>query len=260
METVERTEAVPQELPKETPAITETPRDGAGRFSKILSSWKEDAQYREAVLGGAVAPSDEMDADTWRAARLAQIEHGTSKITAPEAEGKPEGEKIEAAKPSGDEQKNDQQVEERPLPPEHEHWNRDKVARTWYRDFDATVNSVPFSVSPGTGLAIAELPNSADVLYALSKNHELLAALDTLPPNRRVGELAKISNIIAYGTPTAPKDAHEQSAPKAAEKYAPIEPVGARAPARAFDVNDESLSPSEWRKKRDEQIRKQEQR
>jgi hypothetical protein len=255
METVERTEAVPQEVPTETPVTTETPRDGAGRFSKILSSWKEDAEYREAVLGGAVAPSDEMDPETWRAARLAQIEHGTSKITAPEPEGKPEGEKVEAAKPSGDEQKNDQQEAEPFLPSDHPHFVRAKQAEDWYPDLAAVVAAVPFPVSRGTGRAIAELDNSADVLYALCKNPQLFAALETLSPNQRVEELSRLSNNIARRSATS-EDGERKSAPKAAEKYAPIEPVGARATARAFDVNDESLSPSEWRKKREEQIRR----
>lgn len=51
--------------------------------------------------------------------------------------------------------------------------------------------------------------------------------------------------------------AHEvKPAPKAADKFVPPDPVGARQTAKAFDVNDESTDADTWAKKRYEQLTK----
>jgi hypothetical protein len=90
------------------------------------------------------------------------------------------------------------------------------------------------------------------IAYHLAKNRDEYRRFVALSPAQALREVLKLE--IKLQTP-APAPV-VKPAPKAAEKYAPIEPVGARAVSKAFDVTDESLSADEWRKKRDEQIAK----
>jgi hypothetical protein len=206
-------------------ATKDQPRDDAGKFVEKVS-WREDAAYRQAVIDGLIAPDEKMSADEWAAARRAQIERGTVNIA---AAPKLEGEKVEAVKPSGDQQKH--QAEAPFLPPTHPHLERAKQAEAFYPDLVEAVNAVPFTISTELGRAMVELPNSADVLYKLAKNPGLLAQMDKLSLNERVHELAKLSKSL--GRPQS---------------------------AKAFDVTDESLSADEWAKKRNEQLRKRQER
>ena len=160
----------------------EQPRDNEGKFTK--ASWREEAAYRKAILDGTVAPNDEMDAATWTAARNAQIARGSSGVPAP----KPEPEKADVVKPSA----NPGEF----LPQTHPHFDRARQAEDLYLDLVETVKAVPFTISAEFGRHIAELPNSADVLYNLAKNPDRLKELDKMSLAQRTQELAKISKNI----------------------------------------------------------------
>src|SRR5689334_2386629 len=72
----ERAKQAADEKPKES-------RDKQGRFTKVLENWKEEADFARAVNDGMVTPSDDMDPDTWLAARRAQIKNG-ARVTMPQ--------------------------------------------------------------------------------------------------------------------------------------------------------------------------------
>src|SRR6185312_9576388 len=129
------------------------------------------------------------------------------------------------AKPSGDQPR--QQVEQPFLPQTHAHFDRAKQAEASYPDLVEAVKAVPFTISTELGRAMAELPNSADVLYKLAKSPDTLAQMDKLDLKQKVQELAKFSKNLRSSQST-----------------------------KAFDVTDESMSADEWAKKRNEQIRK----
>jgi hypothetical protein len=93
---------------------------------------------------------------------------------------------------------------------------------------------------------LGEHPEELSTLDELSKTDFLEAMAETVRIHDR---------ILKPSTKAAPAPV-VKPAPKAAEKYAPIEPVGARATSKAFDVNDESLSPDEWARKRNAEIAK----
>jgi hypothetical protein len=194
------------ELPERVlTAAKEQPRDDAGKFAK--GSWHEEAAYRRAILDGTIAPNDAMDVATWSAARNAQIARGTSNVPTP----KPESEQK-------------QQGEEPFLAQTHPHFQRAKQAESWYSDLVEAVKAVPFTISNEFGREIVELPNSADVLYKLAKNPDLLAELNKMNLKQRAPELAKISKHLDNPETTS------------------------------------TLNPDEWRKKREEQLNKRQER
>jgi hypothetical protein len=163
--------------------------------------WREEADYRQAIIDGTVEPSETMDAQTWRAAREAQLARGTTNLRAPEPK------KADAAKPSGDEQK--RQAEEPFLPQTHAHFGRAKQAEDWYPDMVEVVKAVPFTISNDFGREIVELPNSADVLYNLAKNPERLAELNKMSAKQRTQELAKLSKNLGSAETTSNLTANE---------------------------------------------------
>ena len=90
------------------------------------------------------------------------------------------------------------------------------------------------------------------IAYHLAKNREEYKRLVSLSPAQALREVIKLE--IKLGTPAPAPEV--KPAPKAAEKFTPPEPVGARATSKAFDVNDESMSAEEWARKRNEQLSK----
>src|SRR3954465_1553368 len=91
--------------------VDKTPRDDQGRFAKIRESIERSQKrstFIKAVLEGAVEPDENMDVDTWTAARKAQIATRSYKITPPEF---PAEKPAQGANPESD-------AAEQPLTPE----------------------------------------------------------------------------------------------------------------------------------------------
>lgn len=93
------------------------------------------------------------------------------------------------------------------------------------------------------------------ITFHLAENREEYRRFAQLNPVQAVREVLRLELKLQGEKPTAPKPAQEPK-PRQTSAPAPPEPVGARATAKAFDANDESLSADDWAKKRWEQVHK----
>jgi hypothetical protein len=115
-------------------------------------------------------------------------------------------------------------------------------AQAAHDDFNVVVtDSLP--VSEIMLNALAESDHGPDILYYLGKNPQESARIAGLSPFGQVRELGRIEAKIA-----TPKPISTTNAP------APIKPVGSRGPVVTDWVNDETISASEWIKRRNKQL------
>lgn len=113
-------------------------------------------------------------------------------------------------------------------------------------------------VSEGLALAVIELDNSADVLYHLAKNPEVLKELRGLSEFKAVAKLGVISDKLsaaasAASASAAPADQKKSAGPPAPKTVAssapePITPVGGGSAATTVDRS--KISTTDWIKQR----------
>jgi hypothetical protein len=235
--------------------INRTPRNEQGRFAKVRESLERSQKrstYVKAVLEGAVEPDEHtMDADTWAAARNAQIARGTNSITPPEFPDENAGDGAEGL---------DNAVAEQPLTPEaikhnelHEEMHTRLLARLEAPEVKKLTTAMEYALDRGAtpyyfdtlGHVAADFDNGEAVLFHLGENPEKLASYSFLSPERLKSVIRTLSQQLgAQQKPTAPP------------KPKPPDPVGARASSSAFDVNDESIDADTWARQRNEQLAK----
>lgn len=92
--------------------------------------------------------------------------------------------------------------------------------------------------------------------YYLAAHREEYRRLAELQPGQALKEVLKLEFKIQREKESAKEKPAQEPKPRQTSAPAPPEPVGARVTAKAFDVNDESLSADEWAKKRNEQVYK----
>jgi hypothetical protein len=235
--------------------VNKTPRNEQGRFAKVRESLERSQKrstYVKAVLEGAVEPDEHtMDADTWAAARNAQIARGTNSITPPEFPDENAGDGAEGGENA---------IREEPLTPEqikhneaHEEMHTRLLARLEAPEVKKLTTAMEYAVQRGAtayyfdtlGHVAADFDNREAVLFHLGENPEKLASYSFLSPERLKSVIRTLSQQLgAQQKPTAPP------------KPKPPDPVGARASSSAFDVNDESVDADTWARQRNEQVSK----
>jgi len=201
------------------------------------------------VQAGAIQLTDDLDPQTWRAAREAQIRNGTAGITPPELpeeQGQQQGAKPGATEPE--------------LSPE--------VIKSFqaHDDFMGSL-AAKMAVDPATrkamegfhgaverglnrdavaymGVLIAGTDNPHEVFQALGNNPDIIQTYARLSPNGMEMCIKALSQEITKGKAAFQKP----------PKPAPPNPVGARASSSPFDANDEKTSPEEWARQRNRQI------
>jgi len=235
--------------------VNKTPRDDQGRFAKVresLARSEKRSTYVKAVLEGVVEPDEStMDADTWAAARNAQIARGSNRITPPE---------FPDAKTGNEAEGGEQALAEEPLTPEqikhneaHEALHTRILAKLEAPEVKQLTKAMEYAVERGAtphyfdvlGNLAADCENSEAVLYHLGENPEKMAAFSFLTADKLKGVIRTLSQQLGA-----------QQKPAAPPKPKPPNPVGARAASSAFDVNDESTDPDEWARQRNEQLAK----
>jgi len=239
---------------KSAPSIGEVqPRDEQGRFAKVrasLAKAKYHSEYVQAVQAGAIQLTDDLDPQTWRAAREAQIRNGTAGITPPELpeeQGQQQG-----AKPGGTAQPE--------LSPEviksfqaHDDFMGslaakmavDPATRTAMTGFRGAVErGLNRDAVAYMGVLIAGTDNPHEVFQALGSNPDVIQTYSRLSPDGMAVCIKALSQEITKGKAVFQKP----------PKPAPPAPVGARAASSAFDVSDEKLSPEEWMQQRNRQV------
>lgn len=92
------------------------------------------------------------------------------------------------------------------------------------------------------------------ITYHLAANRDEYRRLAELTPNQALKEVLKLEFKLQREKEAAKAKPAQEPKPRQTSAPAPPEPVGARATAKAFDVNDESLSADEWAKKRNELV------
>ncbi|MGB9072734.1 MAG: hypothetical protein WCC22_08680 [Terriglobales bacterium] len=232
-------------------------RDEQGRFTAVrerLAQSQKKSEYVKAVLSGTIEPTEQMDADTWGAARNASIAMGASKITAPN---------FDTEKPAdGGETAAETPVAE-PLSPEqvaHNAAHQEMLTKIWVRLDEPEVSGLKNAMTQAfemgatplffndVGHFAADHPNGEDVLFHLGAHPEKLAAYSLLTKDQLANTIGALSHeLSARG---------KRSQTNQTRAPAPPEPVGARATATAFDVSDEKISADEWARQRNEQLAK----
>lgn len=91
------------------------------------------------------------------------------------------------------------------------------------------------------------------ITFHLAINREEYRRLAELNPTQALKEVLKLELKLQQETTKAPA---QEPKPRQTSAPPPPEPVGARVTAKAFDVNDESMSPEEWAKQRNRQVHK----
>ena len=241
--------------------VNKTPRDGQGRFAKVRESLQRPEKrstYVKAVLEGAVAPDENtMDADTWAAARNAQIARGSNKISPPEL---PAEKPADAATGEGKTVEQGQhQLTEKEVAQIEKHQAFISATAARAAIDPATRDAVAGfkkAVDDGTdphavdylGVVISGVENSSDVLLTLGRNPEAIAMFSRLPIE------SMPSAVLALSQQLAGQKASAQVTPPKPPKPAPPSPVGARATNSAFDVTDDSMDADTWAKLRNEQL------
>jgi hypothetical protein len=124
-----------------------------------------------------------------------------------------------------------------------------KELQDWYGEqhfaqLAEAAKNVP--MTPGLARQIANLDNSAEVIVALVNRPDVAQTLCSLAPNQAKTALQELSGVVAGQQVEQPKP--KQPKPK------PPEPLVARA-STAFDPNDDGMSPDEWARRRNEQVR-----
>lgn len=268
----ERFKAVAKEKP--------TARGGDGRFTSVLKHWREEADYRRAVVDGLVTPTDEMPADEWAIARNAQLRHGV-KVALPteppddqpketesgDPEAKANAERVanvvnnraQELMSAGASEQVAKELAQREaaivqkLQKEHpDHYKRVAEVAAYCPDFDQLMEAgrkIPFP--PGLQKDLAGLDNSGEVLIYLLRNPQNAVQLTQMLPSVARKALRGLSSDLAEfsnGSIQAKPERKQTSAPP------PVEPVNTRSAAKGFDVNDDSMDPDEWAKKRNEQL------
>ena len=226
-------------------------RDGQGRFAKVRESLEKSQQkstYVRAVLEGAVEPDEKtMDADTWAAARNAQIERGTNKITPPDFPTEKTG-----AEKTGTATTTETATDEPQLSPEEvKHFEaHDSMLANFAAkiaidtEMRTAVNELKTAVTHGgmpevamnyLGHCIADVQNPYEVFLALGRNPEAAVMYAQMGPHGMRRAILELSRELAQNSRS------KATAPSAPPKPAPPEPVGARATATAFDLTDEKI-------------------
>jgi hypothetical protein len=236
-------------------------RDDQGRFAKVkesLAKALQKGEYVRALQQGAVQPSEEMDADTWVAARNAQIKHGTDRITPPElsSEENPESGKAAEAKPSGEPAEQQLTPEEITEIEGHQAFMSAVAAKVAFDpETKAAIEGFREAYDKGTApgainymsLVISGTPNPHEVFQALGKNPEAIAMYSSLSPHAMQQVIQAVSKEIASKQAAAQVHARPP-------KPQPPTPVGARQATSHFDVNDESTDVHEWARQRTKQL------
>jgi hypothetical protein len=89
-----------------------------------------------------------------------------------------------------------------------------------------------------------------ELTYYLAKNRDEFRRFAELRPNQVLREVVKLDTRLALQAQAPPAPVKEAKP----AKPAPPAPVGARAATSGFDVNDDSLTPDEWRRQREKQL------
>jgi hypothetical protein len=232
-------------------------RDEKGRFARVRASLersRDASDYVKSVREGLIEADESLDPDTWAAARNAQLAKGTSKIMVPDFGPKPG---------KGSENPEDAAAEPHLTPEQQQHFEKHEefIAGVAARNaidpaladvkigFQTAIEhlGVPPIAIDVLGHYLSDLPNPYEVLKALGQAPDAIASLAALHPEGMRRAVQQLSRELSQEKQQGPKKQTTQAP-------APIEPVGARATAKAFDANDESLSADEWQKKRNEQV------
>jgi hypothetical protein len=230
------------------PVAPTPPRDERGRFASVrdrLARMERKDSYLQAMDRGAVDPSDDMSPEEWSRARAAQIRNNSAGINPPVVpDDKPaDGAEGEEAEP----ELTPEQIKHNEA---HEELHTRLLAKLEAPEVKQLTKAMEYAVERGAtpyffdtiGNLAADLENSEAVLYHLGENPDKLAAFSFLTPDKLKSVIRTLSQQLgAQQKPAEPK-------PK------PPNPVGARASAKAFDVNDESTDIDTWRRQREKQL------
>jgi len=94
------------------------------------------------------------------------------------------------------------------------------------------------------------------IMYHLQTNRDEYRRLTELSPNLAAKEIHRLEFKFQQDKVKSNAAPAQEPKPRQTSAPPPPETVGARATAKAFDVNDETLSADEWAKKRNEQVYK----
>ena len=125
------------------------------------------------------------------------------------------------------------------------------AVREKHADFDEVAFSDDHQVSPTMRDGIMNMDDGAEIAYWLGQNHEESNRIARLSPNHQILELGRISARLAAPKPAAPPR-------PASAAPAPITPV--RAGGRAVEGLSDDLPRGEWMRRRQEQVRRRNQR
>jgi hypothetical protein len=98
---------------------------------------------------------------------------------------------------------------------------------------------------------VIDLPNGAQVLYALASNLDQAAHVLNLPARKQAMALATLSNHLAGSAPAATQAAQAATPPATASKAPPpIRPIAGKASQGPADIYDPKISMSDYIKMR----------
>jgi hypothetical protein len=223
--------------------------EATGRFAKVresLAQSERKSRYVAAVLAGTVAPTEEMDADSWAAARNAQVRAQADKITPPDF-GEGEERSADGAGTPAEAQLTAEQIA---------HNAADQALQTRLRvrleapEVKSLVGAMATAAQRGAtpfffdelGHFAADHDNGEQILFHLGANPEKLTAYSFMTRDQLKDIVRGLSRELAAGEK------------RIAPKPKPPEPVGARATASAFDVSDENSDPEVWARERNKQV------
>jgi hypothetical protein len=147
---------------------------------------------------------------------------------------------------------NEEQAVTPVIPTDHQHFSRMREAENYFGTDTIAKIATDFQQSgvdllPGLTREVAEFDNSAQVVLALMREPNVVAHLNDVASRSPVMASHILQNIATWvRTGEVPSEAQ---APGKSSKPRPPEPVSARA-SSAFDLENESMSPDEWARKR----------
>lgn len=223
------------------------------RFAEVRKSLEQsqrESEWRRLAKEGNVKPDESQDPETWAFLRNKELAEKTNQLTPPDFGAEKTGEGAEGS-----------ETAEQPLTAEqieHNSRHQEVMTRIWARYDEPEVASLKNSMLQAAeagatpkffndlGYFASDHANGEEILFDLGKHPEKLTAYTLLTKEQLANTVRALSREL---------DARGKRA-QLLPKPKPPDPVGARATATAFDVNDDKLDPEEWARQRNEQVAK----
>lgn len=230
------------------------PLGKTSRFAEVRKSLEQsqrESEWLRLAKGGNVRPTEEQDPETWAFLRNKEVSDAKlGKLTPPDfgpeqpADGSPEETPVVEPTP-----------EEVAHNAAHDQMQTRLRVRLEAPEVQGLVSSMEQAVERGAtplffndlGHFAANYPNGEQVLFHLGANPQKLLAYSMLSKGQLRDVVNGLSKELSHSG---------NGKPRLTKAPTPPSPVGARATATAFDVNDEQSDPEEWARLRNEQVAK----